>query len=167
MGAGRVHRLPDRPAQPAHAGHGGGAAVCRNATPAGAQPGPGCDRHRPLQVNDRHGHEVGDVALRHVAEHLRAACRGSDLAARHGGEEFVVLWDGLDAAAALAAGERLRALVAREPLHAGGALIPMTISMGVAAAGGGDRSFSDLLRRADEALYIAKAGGRNRVEMAG
>ncbi len=118
------------------------------------------------QVNDLHGHEVGDVALRHVAEHLRAACRGSDLAARHGGEEFVVLWDGLDAAAALTAGERLRALVAREPLHASGALIPMTISMGVAAAGEGDSSFSDLLRRADEALYIAKAAGRNRVEMA-
>ncbi|MBV7540348.1 GGDEF domain-containing protein [Acidovorax sp. sic0104] len=117
-------------------------------------------------INDRHGHEVGDVALRHVAEHLRAACRGSDLAARHGGEEFVVLWDGLDAAAALTAGERLRALVAREPLHVGGASIAMTISMGVAAAGEGERSFSDLLRRADEALYIAKATGRNRVEIA-
>lgn len=117
-------------------------------------------------INDRHGHEVGDIALRHVAEHLRAACRGSDLAARHGGEEFVVLWDGLDAAASATAGERLRALVEREPLHAGGELIRMTISMGVAAAGQGDRSFSDLLRRADEALYVAKANGRNRVESA-
>lgn len=117
-------------------------------------------------INDRHGHELGDVALRHVADHLRAACRGSDLAARHGGEEFVVLWDGLDAAAAATAGERLRALVAREPLLAGTALIPMTISLGVAAVGEGDGSFSDLLRRADEALYAAKANGRNRVELA-
>lgn len=117
-------------------------------------------------INDNHGHEVGDVALKHVAEHLRAACRGSDLAARHGGEEFVVLWDGLDTAAAQTAGERLRALVAQEPLHTGGAFISMTISMGVATAGEGDRSFHDLLRRADEALYAAKAGGRNRVETA-
>jgi len=117
-------------------------------------------------INDCHGHEVGDVALRHVAVHLRTACRGSDLAARHGGEEFVVLWEGLDTTAALMAGERLRALVAGEPLNAGGVFIPMTISMGVAAANAGDRSFHDLLRRADEALYAAKAGGRNRVEQA-
>ena len=114
-------------------------------------------------INDSHGHEVGDVALRHLAEHLRAACRDGDLAARHGGEEFVVLWEGLDTAAARTAGERLCAQVASEPLRTEGALIPMTISMGVAAAGEADRSFHDLLRRADHALYAAKAGGRNRV----
>ncbi|MDR6767110.1 diguanylate cyclase (GGDEF)-like protein [Acidovorax delafieldii] len=114
-------------------------------------------------INDSHGHEVGDVALRHLAEHLRAACRDGDLAARHGGEEFVVLWEGLDTAAARTAGERLCAQVASEPLRTDGALIPMTISMGVAAAGEADRSFHDLLRRADHALYAAKAGGSNRV----
>ncbi|KRB28767.1 diguanylate cyclase [Acidovorax sp. Root70] len=117
-------------------------------------------------INDTHGHEVGDVALRHVAEHLRAACRGADLAARHGGEEFVVLWDGLDIDAAVTAAERLRALVAREVLHVDGKTVSMTVSMGVAAVGARDSSFHDVLRRADEALYAAKAGGRNRVESA-
>ena len=117
-------------------------------------------------INDSHGHEVGDVALCHVAERLRAACRDGDLAARHGGEEFVLLWEGLDTAEARTAGERLRAQVASEPLRTEGALIPMTVSMGVASAGEGDRSFHDLLRRADHALYAAKAGGRNRVETA-
>jgi len=117
-------------------------------------------------INDTHGHEVGDVALRHVAGHLRAACRGADLAARHGGEEFVVLWDGLDIDAAVTAAERLRALVAHEVLHVDGKTVSMTVSMGVAAVGARDSSFHDVLRRADEALYAAKAGGRNRVESA-
>ena len=116
------------------------------------------------RINDRHGHEVGDVALRYVAQHLQSACRGTDLAARHGGEEFVMLWDGMDAATALAAGERLRTLVAQEPLHGSAEPIVMTISMGVAVAAEGDASFNDLLRRADEALYAAKAAGRNRVQ---
>ncbi|MBV7454813.1 GGDEF domain-containing protein [Acidovorax sp. sif1233] len=118
-------------------------------------------------INDCHGHAVGDVALRHVAGHLQASCSGADFAARHGGEEFVVLWDAADSRAARAAGERLRRLVATRPLSVDGLPLAMTISLGVALKNEGDSSFDELLHRADEALYAAKTGGRNRVEVAG
>lgn len=118
-------------------------------------------------INDRYGHEVGDIALRHVAQHLQSACRDGDLATRHGGEEFVVLWDGMDTAKALQAGERLRKQVAHEPLHGeGGEVIAMTISIGIAVATVQDTHFNGVLRRADEALYAAKAAGRNQVQVA-
>ncbi|CAN7446671.1 GGDEF domain-containing protein [Pseudoduganella sp. LjRoot289] len=117
-------------------------------------------------INDRHGHDIGDVALKHVAAQLEAACREAELPARQGGEEFVVLFDGVDGAGAQAAGERLRLAVAARPFEAGGLALHLTVSIGVAVQQPGDSDFDCLLRRADSALYAAKAGGRNRVECA-
>jgi diguanylate cyclase (GGDEF)-like protein len=117
-------------------------------------------------INDRHGHEIGDIALKHVAAQLESACREAELPARQGGEEFVVLFEGVDEAGAQAAGERLRLAVADQPFVAGELALQLTVSIGVAVQRPGDAGFDSLMRRADSALYAAKAGGRNRVESA-
>lgn len=117
-------------------------------------------------INDRFGHDVGDLALKHVAAQLRAACRGGDLPARHGGEEFVILFDRIEPAQAKAAGERMRLSVADSAFFVEGREHRITVSIGVASLSEGDRNFDDLLRRADHALYAAKTAGRNRVELA-
>jgi len=117
-------------------------------------------------INDRFGHDVGDLALKHVAKQLQAACRGKDLPARQGGEEFVIVFDRIEAPQARSAGERMRAAVEAEPFLVAGSPHTITVSIGVAALIPTDTHFDDLLRRADQALYAAKAGGRNRVELA-
>jgi diguanylate cyclase (GGDEF)-like protein len=117
-------------------------------------------------INDRYGHDVGDLALKHVAGRLQAACRGKDLPARQGGEEFVILFDRIEPSQAKAAGERMRAAVEAMPFVAEGVEKTITVSIGVAALSDADKNFDDLLRRADQALYAAKSGGRNRVELA-
>lgn len=118
------------------------------------------------QVNDRYGHEIGDRVLKHVAARLESACRGTELPARQGGEEFVVLFERVDAAQALRAGERLRQAVEAQPFATDGLLLPLTVSVGIVLRRESDRNFDDLLRRADEAMYAAKSAGRNRVEIA-
>ena len=118
-------------------------------------------------INDRFGHDVGDAALKHVAAKLEMACRESELPARQGGEEFVVLFEGVDGETALAAGERLRHAVAESPFVAGELILPVTVSIGVAVRQHDDMDFDSVLRRADAALYAAKLGGRNRVQCAG
>lgn len=115
-------------------------------------------------INDRHGHEAGDLALQQVARLLQAAAGAGDLAGRQGGEEFVVLLAAADAAQALAAAQRLREAVRAQPLQLGAAPVAITVSVGVALAQG-EGSLDDLLRRADAALYQAKAAGRDRVEL--
>lgn len=117
-------------------------------------------------INDSHGHAVGDRALVHAAATLRAAARENDLAARSGGEEFVLLIDGADEDAAFAVAERVRATLAATPFAAGDIRVPLTVSAGVTAWRPGDAAFDTMLRRADRALYRAKAGGRDRVERA-
>jgi diguanylate cyclase (GGDEF)-like protein len=106
------------------------------------------------------------VALKHVAALLQSACRGAELPARQGGEEFVVLFEDLNAQSAQAAGERLRQAVAQSPFMAGDLVLPLTVSIGLAVLQEADANFDSMLRRADEALYAAKAAGRNRVELA-
>lgn len=117
-------------------------------------------------INDRYGHDVGDLALKHVASQLQAACRGKDLPARQGGEEFVVLFDRIEPSQAKSAGERMRVAVEAQPFRSGDVEHRITVSIGVAALTATDNHFDDLLRRADQALYTAKLGGRNRVELA-
>jgi diguanylate cyclase (GGDEF)-like protein/PAS domain S-box-containing protein len=111
------------------------------------------------EVNDRHGHEEGDRALRTLAERMRAATRASDVIARIGGEEFAWLLPGTPAEGAHAMAERLRGVVAAEPFGIAGT---RTISGGVAELGPGDDGAA-LLRAADMRLYAAKSSGRDRV----
>jgi len=115
-------------------------------------------------VNDRFGHATGDMMLTHIAELMRQELRKIDVAARVGGEEFAIILPGADLAAAEAFAERLRLKVAQTPLVREAQLIPMTISVGIAALGGADVEAA--LRCADLALYRAKEAGRNRVEVA-
>jgi diguanylate cyclase (GGDEF)-like protein len=119
--------------------------------------------------NDAHGHSEGDRCLKAVAEMLQAGLRGPiDLAARHGGEEFMLILPGVDRAGAASIAERVRVMVATCSNDPGFALPEkVTISLGVAAihpAPG--RSIHELTIAADAALYRAKMAGRNRYELA-
>ncbi len=118
------------------------------------------------RVNDEHGHAVGDVILRGVAERVRRVVESTgDVLVRWGGEEFVALaLDVPDAAAAIEFGERVRAVVGAEPFAIGDhRKLDVTVSVGCAAGHLGD--VDTLVARADEALYAAKRAGRNRVEV--
>lgn len=121
-------------------------------------------------VNDRHGHAAGDRVIRDVAARLKSAARDTDLVARFGGEEFVVLLMESDIAACAAYAERARALIETSPVDldpSGGGVTraSVTISMGCAVFTGEDRDVQDAIDRADGALYSAKAAGRNRVRI--
>jgi diguanylate cyclase (GGDEF)-like protein len=118
-------------------------------------------------VNDRYGHGIGDIALCHVTALSAQALRGYDALFRTGGEEFAVLVGGGSLADVAGIAQRLRELVAATPLQTLGLEIPMTVSVGLAAARDGDAQWEDVLRRADEALYHAKQHGRNRVSVHG
>jgi len=116
-------------------------------------------------VNDSYGHEAGDRLLVTVAERLRAVVRPGDIVARLGGDEFVVVAEQLPHSAAVRAlAERVRAAVA-QPVSLGDAIVLPGGSLGVAVADPDDDARS-VLRRADAAMYRAKAYGRGRVEMA-
>jgi diguanylate cyclase (GGDEF)-like protein len=118
------------------------------------------------QINDRHGHTAGDKALCSVAQALRRNLRPGDHLGRYGGEEFAVILPDTDADEAGRVAERLRAAVAGlEPDWASGAA-RVTLSGGIAFATPGRSDFSQLMVRADQALYRAKNAGRNRIEMA-
>jgi diguanylate cyclase (GGDEF)-like protein/PAS domain S-box-containing protein len=116
------------------------------------------------RINDRHGHAGGDAVLRHLGQLLSATFRQVDVVARVGGEEFAVLLPSSDLDAAVAVAERLRALVASHPVAYDGAHIACTISAGVAVCDGDAPRLDGLMKRADQALYAAKAAGRDRVE---
>ena len=116
-------------------------------------------------INDRFGHDVGDLALKHVAARINAACRGDDLPARQGGEEFVVVFSRVTQEQAISAAERLRESIQAETFVSGDVKLQITASIGIAPMVAGDARFEDLLRRADMGLYRAKHAGRNRVEL--
>lgn len=118
------------------------------------------------QINDRFGHAVGDLALKHLTALLAGHMRDLDRLARFGGEEFVVLLPGLALADALPLAERLRGLVAASALPHPGGEIRLSISIGMAEWTGPWEDASRLLVRADAALYEAKRGGRDRVAWA-
>jgi diguanylate cyclase (GGDEF)-like protein len=116
-------------------------------------------------INDRHGHGVGDAAIRHVTALSARVLRGYDALFRLGGEEFAMLVVGENLGAVCGIAERLREVVAGAPFTADGATVAMTVSVGVAALEQQDHKWEDILRRADEALYHAKQHGRNRVSV--
>lgn len=111
------------------------------------------------QVNDHHGHAVGDAVLRKVAQELASYLRITDFVARFGGEEFVMLLPGADAGAALDLAEQIRRQIA-ESADQGDDCVPVTISCGVSRFKPGD-SLQSVFKRADQALYQAKRDGRN------
>ncbi|RME22961.1 MAG: diguanylate cyclase [Deltaproteobacteria bacterium] len=116
------------------------------------------------QVNDHHGHAVGDRVLCAVAERMRGRLRDDCTLGRFGGEEFLLVAPNADADAITAIGERLRAAIAEHPIAAGSATVSATISVGVACREPGvEISDAELVRSADAALYDAKRAGRNRV----
>jgi diguanylate cyclase (GGDEF)-like protein len=113
------------------------------------------------EVNDRFGHEIGDRTIVHVANLARECTRTSDVLARIGGEEFAMLLPETDLDHAQVVAERLRCEVAKSPLAE--VAHSATISIGVATADETMDRPSDLMKMADQALYAAKRGGRNRV----
>jgi len=116
-------------------------------------------------VNDTYGHDVGDQVLKQLSDIIVKTIRSADLAARFGGEEFVVLMPETDSQQAKDAGERIRKVIEGTPMkvtHEVGEL-NKTVSIGVAFLNELGDSGQALLKRADEALYKAKNGGRNRV----
>jgi len=115
-------------------------------------------------INDRHGHPAGDAVLRQLGLVLTATFRQVDVVARIGGEEFAVLLPSSTLAGAAVVAERLRQVVQAQAVAFEGASIGVTVSAGVAASDGVDLDLETLMKRADRALYAAKAGGRNRVE---
>jgi two-component system, cell cycle response regulator len=123
------------------------------------------DVDRFKSVNDSLGHAAGDIVLREVAERVRAHIRAADVVARYGGEEFLVVMAGTAAEEAALVAERLRAAIAASPVMAEGQAVPVTASVGVASGESGTLS-DDVIAAADAALYAAKKGGRNRVEIA-
>jgi diguanylate cyclase (GGDEF)-like protein len=131
------------------------------------------DLDRFKQINDQHGHLAGDLALREAAQRVDTQIRGSDAAARFGGDEFVVLAPALNAEQACTLAERIRLAVCETPIEvAPGVQHTLTVSIGVAGVTPA-REESDhktlaesLLAEADAALYRAKQAGRNRVELA-
>ena len=114
-------------------------------------------------INDRHGHASGDQALVRVTRSCSALVRKIDVFARIGGEEFALLLPGTDEAGAAAMAEKLREAIAQTRILAGGKLIAVNGSFGVAQVHAGDRDIDDCLSRADRTPYAAKAAGRDRV----
>ena len=126
------------------------------------------DIDRFKRINDGLGHAAGDVVLVEVARRIRATIREQDAVARVGGEEFLVLLDGMsDADALRALGERIRVAIAGAAVWAQDASIVVTASVGCALSGMDHRSGGSLLAAADRALYAAKRAGRDRVVLAG
>jgi diguanylate cyclase (GGDEF)-like protein len=119
------------------------------------------------RVNDTHGHAGGDVVLNALGRLLLDSLRAGDFAARLGGEELLVVLPHTEEAGAMIVGERLRRLVAAWRGQHNGEDLQVTVSIGAAEAEPGERLTQDLLSRADDALYAAKSGGRNRVVRAG
>jgi diguanylate cyclase (GGDEF)-like protein len=117
------------------------------------------------KINDTYGHDVGDLVLKTFADVLRGTVRKSDICARFGGEEFVVLLPNTDLKGARVLAERIRATVAKNPVEHGSIVIVFTVSIGISQYRKGMQNIDELIKEADIALYRAKEGGRNRVEV--
>jgi two-component system cell cycle response regulator len=116
------------------------------------------------KVNDTHGHQAGDLVLSELSTLLTSALRAEDVFARYGGEEFAVICRGTDLSQAQVVGERMRKAVEKYRFVHEGTTIPVTISIGIASLPDpAIKDATDLVARADKALYQSKHGGRNRV----
>jgi diguanylate cyclase (GGDEF)-like protein len=119
------------------------------------------------RTNDVYGHLAGDAVLREVTRRVGAVLRPYDSLGRYGGEELLIVLPKCDAAGAMAVAERVRSAAAAQPVATGFGPIPSSLSIGVAVAHAGrGLSCGALIQLADAALYRAKEGGRNRIELA-
>ena len=134
--------------------------VRRNARPLGCIM---IDLDYLKRVNDTRGHIAGDSVLTAVAERLRSSVRPYDVVGRYGGGEFMVLLPDSDFGENVVVANRMCELIRNTPFELEGDSIPVTVSLGVASYNKADRTLSDLIKRADEGLYKAKADGRNRI----
>jgi diguanylate cyclase (GGDEF)-like protein len=114
-------------------------------------------------VNDKFGHPVGDMVIRQIAQTLKEVSRDNDTAARLGGEEFALLLAGVDLQRAVTAAERLRTVLGGKRVEAVG---PVTVSIGVAGCPENATSERMLYSASDDALYVSKNAGRDRVSVA-
>jgi diguanylate cyclase (GGDEF)-like protein len=114
-------------------------------------------------INDTHGHDVGDIVLRHITTEIQGALRGVDILGRVGGEEFALALPETTIEGALTIAERLRAAINRLEVVGAAGIVRVTVSIGVAALPGDGPDLAPLLKAADQALYAAKGTGRNRV----
>ena len=114
-------------------------------------------------VNDTFGHSVGDRVLELIGERFRMGLRWSDIVGRYGGEEFLILLPEADLTGALVVAERLRTLISGEPYRLEEGELNLTVSLGVAMMDSSLTDLEALIKRADNALYLAKQAGRDRV----
>lgn len=114
-------------------------------------------------VNDAHGHDTGNRLLRQVAQISKSELRLTDVFARYGGDEFIVLLPETPPKGALIVAERIRAMMENSPLDAGGQRVTCTLSIGVATFPDDGQSLDSLVARADRAMYHAKSSGKNKV----
>nr|WP_225444731.1 GGDEF domain-containing protein [Pseudomarimonas arenosa] len=121
------------------------------------------DIDRFKAVNDTHGHAAGDQVIKAFAKSLSGSVRETDFLARYGGEEFVMLLIDTPVEMALKVCEKVRESVERMGISSGAAMIRITASAGLACFAAGDEP-DQVIERADQALYKAKNGGRNRCE---
>jgi diguanylate cyclase (GGDEF)-like protein len=117
-------------------------------------------------VNDRFGHDAGDAVIRHVADVCRGEIGESDILARFGGEEFVLLLPESTGEQAAARADAMRQRLEATAFEVDGVKVRVTVSIGVAEAATQTECIGDLMKRADQALYQAKRDGRNRVRSA-
>jgi diguanylate cyclase (GGDEF)-like protein/PAS domain S-box-containing protein len=118
------------------------------------------------RINDSHGHAAGDEVLKAFAARIRRCVRSSDLVARVGGDEFVVVLENLGREQDASGVARKLVACMREPVMVAERAVPATASVGVAVAADGEAGAAELLRRADAAMYEAKSAGRNRFHLA-
>jgi diguanylate cyclase (GGDEF)-like protein len=117
------------------------------------------------KINDTFGHLAGDAVLRECMNRVEETIREYDAVGRFGGEEFIVVLPGAKQSDALTIAERIRLKIDEKTADVDGVSIPFTISQGVATCNG-KSTVDELIAKADEALYLAKENGRNRVEQA-
>jgi diguanylate cyclase (GGDEF)-like protein len=122
-----------------------------------------CDIDHFKKVNDTHGHDVGDVVIKGFGDVLRRTKRDTDAVGRFGGEEFVLVCEETDGKGAELLAERIRAELEATTFHANGATLGVTCSVGVATFPRAGADWETLFKATDEALYVSKRGGRNRV----
>lgn len=125
-----------------------------------------CDIDHFKSVNDTYGHDVGDEVIKVFADTIKDCVRQKDFVGRVGGEEFVILLAETSLSEARAIAERIRVSVAPKTFHFGNHQVGFTASFGISSSGDYQYKYETLFKQADEALYKAKQGGRNQVQLA-